>query len=55
MDEKQIKALSEKIFELIPQWDREDDTTPESIRAYTDAQPWETINFLMDYIENLES
>lgn len=54
MNNEQIKELSKKIFDLIPVWDR-DEATPESVRDYTDAHPWETINFLIEYIENLEA
>lgn len=49
MDEKKKQELAQQIFDLIPVWDRED-ATPESVKEYTELNPWETINFLLEYI-----
>ena len=55
MNEEKIKELSRIIYQLIPSWDLDDNDTPETIREYTDKNPWETINFLIEYIEFLEA
>ena len=46
---QEMNELSQRIYDLIPVWDRED-ATPESIKEYTECNPWETIKFLLDYI-----
>lgn len=51
MDERQQQA-AERIFELIPPWDRDEDLTPAEIYNAISLDPVSTIEYLLDIIDN---
>lgn len=58
MDERQ-QAIAERIFELIPIWDRDDSKTAKQqindIYNEISVNPVDTINYLLDIIDDLEA
>ena len=57
MDEKQMEA-AKRILDLIPVWDRDDKPENELLNDIYNSisiNPTETINYLLDIIENLQA
>ena len=58
MDERQYNA-AERVFELMPPWDREPDKTPEELKTdiynMISVDPVSTIEYLLDILDNYTS
>lgn len=57
MDEKQMEA-AKRVLNLIPVWDRDDKPENELLNDIYNSisiNPTETINYLLDIIENLQA
>jgi hypothetical protein len=50
MDEKKLKEISERIYNILNPWEK-CDTTPEEIAEETRKNPLDAINFLLDMLE----
>lgn len=54
MTEMHRLQLAQRIFDLLDPWDR-DDATPESIAEDIKKSPLETIEFLINLVEDLQA
>ncbi len=51
---EKLKKAGQEVFDLIPPWDLEEGTTPESMADYIKLYPIDTIIYLLEIIEQLQ-
>ena len=49
---EKLKEAGQGVFDLIPPWELEEDTTPESVAEYIKENPLDTILYLLEIIDN---